>query len=447
MSKLKPIPVALVGCGVVGSATARILTRDRALLEAKCRQTLELRYIVSKTYMRATEFQLDTGLFEPDIEKALGDPEVRIVIELIGGIDDARAVIERAIDAGKHVVTANKALLAVHGPELFERARNAGVAIGFEASCAGGIPIVRALYDGLIANRIDAIYAIVNGTCNYILSQMTAKGESYRQALQQAQHEGLAEADPTLDVAGIDSAHKIAIMTSLAFGQAVPFDMIPVEGIETIELADVKFAEKLGYLVKLLAIAERQSSGLTVRVRPAFISRAHPLAWVSGPFNAVSVYGHVTGHTMYYGRGAGGAPTASAVVADLISIASGVLPLTFSECRYMLGNNPVVRENPVADTAHRYYLRVMVRDSPGALASMTSILEHYGISIASVLQDEVADTNGGESTYVPVVIILHTTGERAVLEAASKINSLPTTGQRCSVITIVDEYPEPTAED
>ncbi len=447
MNTPKSVPVALVGCGVVGSATARLLTRDRALLEAKCRVPLELRYIVSKTYKRAKEFELDTSLFEPELDKALSDPEVQIVIELIGGIDDAREVIERAIDAGKHVVTANKALLALHGTALFDRARNAGVSIGFEASCAGGIPIVRALYDGLIANRIDAIYAIVNGTCNYILTQMTSKGESYEQALKEAQADGLAEADPTLDVSGMDSAHKIAIMTSLAFGEAIPFDLIPVEGIEGIKRDDVRFAAKLGYLIKLLAIAERQRSGITVRVRPAFISRNHPLAWVSGPFNAVSVYGHVTGHTMYYGRGAGGSPTASAVVADIISIASGVLPRVFDEFGYMLGENSVVADNPVADTLHRYYLRVMVRDSPGALASMTSILEHYGISIASVLQDEVADSNGGEEVYVPVVIILHTTGERAVLEAASEINSLPTTGERCSVITIVDEYPEPTAED
>ena len=447
MSEARSVPVAIVGCGVVGSAAARVLTRDRALLEEKCRRPIELRYIVSRTYTRAKEFGLDSTLFEPNYDRVLADPELQIVIELIGGIEEARAVIERAIDAGKHVVTANKALLALHGPALFERARSAGVAIGFEASCAGGIPIVRALYDGLVANRIDAIYAIVNGTCNYILSQMTYTGESYQGALRQAQADGLAEADPTLDVSGLDSAHKIAIMTSLAFGWAVPFDMIPVEGIEAIKLGDVQAAEKLGYLIKLLAIAERQKSGITVRVRPAFISRNHPLAWVSGPFNAVSVYGHITGHTMYYGRGAGGAPTASAVVADLLSIASGVLPRIFSEFGYMLGNVPAISVNPVADTSHRYYLRVMVRDSPGALASMTSILERYGISIASVLQDEVADTNGGEEVYVPVVIILHTTVERAVLEAAAEINKLPTTGKRCSVITIVDEYPEPTAED
>lgn len=447
MSKPKSVPVAIVGCGVVGTATAQILTRDRELLAAKTRTPLELRYIVSKTYSSAKAAGLDEALFEPDLGKVMADSELQIVIELVGGIETARSVIEQAIDAGKHVVTANKALLAMHGAELFERARSAGVSIGFEASCAGGIPIVRALYDGLVANRIDAIYAIVNGTCNYILSQMTNERKSYLQALEEAQADGLAEADPTLDVSGLDSAHKIAIMTSLAFGQAIPFELIPVDGIEAIELADVKFAEKLGYLIKLLAIAERQSSGITVRVRPAFISRNHPLAWVSGPFNAVSVYGHVTGHTMYYGRGAGGPPTASAVTADVISIASGVLPRTFEEFGYMLGKNPVAEDNPVADTAHRYYIRVMVRDSPGALSSMTSILEHYGISIASVLQDEVADTNGGESTYVPVVIILHTTGERAVLDAASEINALPTTGDRCSVITIVDEYPEPAAED
>ncbi|MBT3201048.1 MAG: homoserine dehydrogenase, partial [Phycisphaerales bacterium] len=307
----KSTGVAIVGCGTVGGAAATLLTRDAKLISERCGSQIQLRYVIDVDFSVAEELGIDESLFCTDLDKALADDSVQVVAELVGGTTIAKTIIEKALNAGKHVVTANKALLAHHGTELWALARKNGVCIAFEGSCAGGIPIIQSLCGGLLGNRIDAIFGIVNGTCNYILSEMTTRGQSYSEALADAQADGLAEADPTLDVAGVDSAHKIAIMAALAFGRQIDFDAIPANGIDSLDTMEIRFGQELGYVVKLLAIAQRQSDGLSLRVRPAFISKEHPLAWVSGPFNAVSVYGHATGHTMYYGRGAGGLPTAS----------------------------------------------------------------------------------------------------------------------------------------
>jgi len=437
----RTLGVALVGCGTVGGAVASLLARDQDILASRSQIHLHLRHIVDIQFDRARQLGLDEGLFRQDLEAALSDPQVQAVVELVGGVEFARTVITRALKAGRHVVTANKALLAHHGPELMALARAHDVCIGFEASCAGGIPIIRALTDGLIANRIDALYGIVNGTCNYILSEMTQHGRSYATVLKAAQKQGLAEADPTLDVAGIDSAHKLAILAALAFGQQIKFEAIPTSGIDKLHLCDVNYGQELGYVVKLLAIAQRQEEGLSLRVRPAFIPKSHPLAWVSGPFNAVSVYGHATGHTMYYGRGAGGMPTASAVVADLTSVALGTAPLAFKHLGIWPDRCPVANQLPIGAVRSRYYLRIMAEDAPGVLAQISAILGDHKISIRSVLQHE-APEGEDQAAGVPVVITTHRAQEGAVGQALQKVDALKVVRGRTVCIPIVDEHPE-----
>lgn len=444
MKQKRDVAVAVVGCGTVGGAVCEILLRDRELLAGKTGVQLRLKYIVDRVFTYARNLQLDDTLFETELDRALTDEDVQVVVELVGGTTVAREITERALRAGKHVVTANKALLAHHGAELLAVARQNGVTLAFEAAVGGGIPIIRALYDGLAANEIDAIYGIVNGTCNYILTEMIDKEESYEEALWAAQSKGLAEADPTLDVEGIDSAHKVALMGAMAFGIQVDFDQIEVKGIHDLQQEDVMYADTLGYVIKLLAIATRVGEGISLRVRPAFISRDHALAWVSGPFNAVGVYGHSTGHTMYYGRGAGGAPTASAVVSDIISVASGIYQVYFDRFAYWPDKNPPTDLVPVAETYSRFYIRTMVDDTPGALARIASILGNHGISLASVLQDELPENGGAEQEphFVPVVMTLHPAKEENVLSAIAEIDALDATGEKSSVIPIVDEHPE-----
>ncbi|MFP4300908.1 MAG: homoserine dehydrogenase [Spirochaetaceae bacterium] len=436
------VGIALVGCGTVGGATAQLLTRDRELLRRKSGLDLELRYIVDKNFDVARSLGLPEETFTEELEKALADPEVEIVIELVGGTGFAKELIESALEAGKHVVTANKALLAHHGEELWALARTRGRAIAFEASCGGGIPIIRSLVEGLVANEVDALYGIVNGTCNFILTEMIEEGKSYEAALADAQARGLAEADPALDVGGMDSAHKIAIMSALAFGLKVDFDAIPVEGIDGLSEVDVAFGSTLGYMVKLLAVSYRTTDGVTLWVRPAFISREHPLAWVKGPFNAVSVYGHATGHTLYYGRGAGGQPTASAVVSDVVSLGLGTFEKVFQAAGQWQDINTLSRQVHVEETAGRFYIRTMVTDSPGMLAKLSSIFAEHAISIASVLQNELPEEAPQSGTLVPVVITTHRAQERSVREAVALIDALPGTGSRSTVIPILDEHPE-----
>jgi len=433
--------VALVGCGTVGGATATLLTRDRELLASRLGPALELRHVVDTDLANARALGLAEGLLTADLDTALADEAVGVVVELIGGTTAARDVIERAVRAGKCVVTANKALLAHHGAELYALARDHGVSISFEASCAGGIPVLRALYDGLLANRIDALYGIVNGTCNYILTAMTQKGQRYADALAAAQADGLAEADPTLDVAGIDSAHKLAILAAIAFGAKIDFDAIPVSGIDSLELCDVSYGQELGYVVKLLAIATRQENGLSLRVGPAFISKEHPLAWVSGPFNAVSVYGHATGHTMYYGRGAGGMPTASAVVADLAAVATGTARERFNKLRLWPDLNRPAEQLPIGAARSRYYIRTTCEDHPGVLAQIAAILGRRDISISSVLQHE--PPTGSATDAVPVVITTYKALEGNVSQALAEVDALETIKARTVCIPIVEEYPEP----
>ena len=431
--------VAIVGCGTVGGAVATLLTRDAGVLDARIGPRLELRCIVDVDLTNARQLGLDESLLTEDIEAALGDESVGAVVELVGGTTDARQIIERAMSAGKHVVTANKALLALAGAELYAQARKCGICIALEASCAGGIPIIRALCRGLAANRIDAMYGIVNGTCNHILTAMTQRGQTYSAALAGAQGAGLAEADPTLDVSGTDSAHKLAIMASLAFGRQIDLGAIPVEGIDSLDLADVGYGQELGYVVKLLAIAQRQGDGLSLRVRPVFISKEHPLAWVSGPFNGVSVYGHATGHTMYYGRGAGGMPTASAVTADLAAVAMGTAQREFEQLPIWPDLTPPARQLPIEAVRSRYYIRVTAVDRPGVFARIAAVLGEENIGISSVLQHE---TGENETDGVPVVITTHRAMEGNVRKALAGIDALDVIKAGSVCIGIVDEHPE-----
>ncbi len=435
------VSVAIVGCGTVGGAVALRLTQDQALLLERTGLGIKLKYIVDMDFRRAEALGLPSSLFERDLSKVLADPEISIVVELVGGTTVAKDIILKALHAGKHVVTANKALLAHAGPELLKAARQNRVTLSFEASCGGGIPIIRALYDGLIANRIDALYGIVNGTCNYILTQMSQEGISYREALKEAQQTGLAEADPTLDVSGMDTAHKLTILASLAFGQRFTLDTIPVEGIDTLQTLDIQYGNELGYVIKLLAVATRLNGGVCLRVRPAFISRQHPLAWVSGPFNAISVYGHATGHTMYYGRGAGGSPTSSAVVADIVDAALGVHRAFFNSLRIWPDRTPRAKQVSPDELISRFYLRFMVTDTVGVLAKIASVLGKNNISIASVLQKEIPE-DLAKPSVAPVVIITHKAREKNLRKALEKIRTLDVVQEEPVCIHILDEHEE-----
>lgn len=450
MNVKKAVRVALVGCGTVGSATASALIRDRKLIAERSGIDVELAAVVDRDFTLARSVGLAEELFCDSYQTVIARNDIDVIIELVGGVGIAFTIISAALEAGKHVVTANKALLAHRGEELFALARRCGVSIGFEASCGGGIPIIRAISEGLLANKIDALYGIVNGTCNFILTEMAGRGSSYADALADAQRAGLAEADPSLDVQGQDSAHKIAIMTALAFGLKVDFESIAVQGIDNLEAMDVAFGNTLGYVVKLLAVAHRAGDGVTLWVRPAFISRNHPLAWVGGPFNAVSVYGHRTGHTLYYGRGAGGQPTASAVIADILGIGMGTWPRVFEHTGYQQDLNTNTRQIPVTRTTNRFYVRVLAKDEPGVMGDITTILGRAGISIASVLQNEVPDsvdaetwetTRAGEA-LVPVVITTHRCMEEHLTAALRQVDALSGTGNAAVYLPIVEEHPE-----
>ncbi|MBN2619032.1 MAG: homoserine dehydrogenase [Spirochaetales bacterium] len=411
--------IALVGCGTVGGGIALLLTRDLPFLKEKTGLNVGLKYIVDINFDHAKEIGIPSNLFETDYNKVLNDPEVTIVIELVGGLTFAKDVVSKALIAKKNVVTANKALLANFGEELFGLARKNGVAIGFEASCAGGIPIVKTLTEGMAANKIDGVYGIVNGTCNYILTQMIDQGMSYADALKGAQAEGLAEADPTLDVNGMDSAHKISILGSLAFGYNCELSAVTTTGIEDIDIYDVSIGREMGYTIKLLAIAETYDNKVSLRVQPSFISDSHPLAKISGPFNGVSLYGHAVGHTMYYGRGAGALPTASAIGADVIAVAQGTQKIVFDSYKYW----PDITEKPeymaLSDVESEFYLRLNVEDHVGVTATITKILAANSISISAIHQKSIRPKDA-RSKNIPIVILTHKTKcgnmDNAILE-------------------------------
>lgn len=414
--------VALVGCGVVGGGTAEILLQAAEAIQRKTGQKIVLKYVVDIRFDHAKKIGVPEALHCTDFKKALADPEVKLVVELVGGLTFAKSIFEQALNAGKHVVTANKALMATHGAELFSLARNKGLAIGFEASCAGGIPIIRTLTEDLLANKIDALYGILNGTCNYILTQMTKQGWSYDEALVQAKALGYAEADPTLDVSGMDSAHKLTIMASLIFEKTFSLDSLTVQGLQNLDLKDVSLGKHLGLTLKLIAAAERTELGFALRVQPTFLPDSHPLANIWGSFNGVSVYGHAVGHTLYYGRGAGASPTASAVTGDIIGIATGILTKAQSEFTFWPGLTPTAQGLTSDDLVSSFYLR---RDyeTTAPVNAVAETLIRAGVAIRSVRA--FSEEAGGSVTVLTAPV--STQVLKKALEALDKGPGLGTT--------------------
>lgn len=430
----RSIGISLLGCGVIGSGVLRLLDEQRELLKRRTGLTLELRHVVDRNPDRLSGLGGRHNV-HADAERAVDDPGVAIVVELIGGLGDADRLVRRALERGKHVVTANKSLLAERGDELFALARRQRACIAFEASCGGGIPIIDALQKGLIANRIDALIGIVNGTCNFILTQMSRQGWSYEQALAEAQRAGFAEANPTLDVSGRDAAQKLSLLATLAFNTRVREADIHVEGIDRLQALDIACARDLGYVIKLLAIAEREPPDrLSLRVHPTLVHAGDMLAEVSGSFNAISVYGHALGHALFYGRGAGQTPTASAVVSDIVGVALGTTPLAFEQLRLFPDSLPPANVLPFEQLESRYYLRLTARDVPGVLAEVTEALGRNGISLSAVLQRETGD---GDS-LVPVVITTHRAREGSVRAALRRIDTLSTIQPPTACLRIID---------
>jgi len=429
------VRVGLVGFGTVGSGIAKIILEDADSIAVRTGVRLELGCVVDIDMNSPRPVKLPPGVLTNDLDKLLKDDSIRIGVEMVGGTDAAKEIQLKMLEAGKDVVTANKALLAEYGYELYRAAHKNNRCIAFEASCAGGIPIISALRTGLVANRIYAIYSIVNGTCNYILSNMAGKGEDFSAALAQAQQKGFAEADPTLDISGLDSAHKLAILGSLAFGYEIMLDDIFVEGIEGISQEDIRYGSEMGYCLKLLAIGQRSQQGkISLRVHPSFIAGDNALARVEGPFNAISIFGSAVGQVMFYGRGAGMMPTASAAVADIIDVALGNSATTFRHLRIRPRSEAQALIEKIGETVSRFYIRVMAKDKPGVVAKYSKILGDHQISISGALQHEGA----GPDNTVPVVITTHSTQQKNMSAALKELEKLDVFRGKPVCIRIVD---------
>jgi homoserine dehydrogenase len=417
------VRIGVLGLGTVGAGVVKILQTRAAMLQERTGARLSLAAIADTDLTRPREgLDLAALPMTGDAARVLADPSIHVVIELVGGLEPARAFIMRALTAGKHVVTANKALLAHHGAELYDEARRRGVALGFEAAVAGGIPLIRAVKEGLVANRVLSLAGIVNGTCNYILSKMTDEGLDFSLVLKEAQAHGYAEADPTLDIEGMDSAHKLQILASLAFRTYVDLKDIHTEGITRITAQDIDYARELGFRIKLLAIAKvsGEGGGVEVRVHPTMIPAASPLAAVSGVFNGIFLTGDAVGDLMFYGRGAGQMPTASAVVSDVVEIARRIahgLPSLALDLP-SVGPAPLLL-TPMEAIRCCYYLRVTAQDRPGVLSRVAGILGENDISISNVIQK-----GRGTREAVPVVMLTHEARERDMRAALAKIDRL-----------------------
>lgn len=413
------INIGIIGFGTVGSGTVKILFGNRDILRERLGFEINLKRIVARNIRKDRGIKVPEGVLTTDVRAVLDDPDIQIVVELIGGINPAKDYILKAISNGKHVVTANKALLATEGDEIFSAARKAGVEIGFEASVAGGIPIIKVIREGLVANRIKAVYGIINGTSNYILTKMTEENVEFSDALKEAQRLGYAEADPTLDIEGSDSAHKLAILAFLAYGIPFPFNEIYTEGISEISPLDIGFASEFGYKIKLLAIAKSTEGGIELRVHPTMIPKDYLISKVDGPFNAVYIDGDATGSTLYYGRGAGSLPTGSAVVSDIVNIARDIRKNVRERLPIIVKTAKDVRIKPIEDITSRYYFRFSALDKPGVLSKISGILGNYNISIAQVIQK---GRKVGEA--VPLVVLSHEAKERDVRQALEEIDRL-----------------------
>jgi len=414
--------VALVGMGTVGTGVARLLLDhgDRTARHAGC--ILWLEQVVVSDVAKHRDMELPKGLLSNDLTRITGDPEIKVVAHLVGGVDPARTIMLKLLESGKDVVTANKALLAEHGPEIFDRARELGRSIAFDACVAGGIPIITNIGQCFSANQVLSLQGILNGTTNFIVSQMEEQGASYADALKEAQRLGYAEANPTMDVSGADAAQKLAILAHLAFGARVHWKEIPCQGIERIDAADIRYARELGYRIKLIAAAKLHAGGLELHVSPTLVRIGKPLAEVRQAYNAISVVGDAVGPVFFHGLGAGQMPTASAVVADMIDTAVGRTQITFRTLELWSQREALVSLLEHGQLSGRYYLRFTVEDKPGVLAEIAGVLGRHGISIASVIQHEPSGDGG--SRVVPLVIMTYQAREGAAAAAVAEIDRL-----------------------
>jgi len=420
---MKPINVGLIGIGTVGGGTWTVLKRNAEEITRRAGRPIRITAVADKNVELARQVTGGEARITDDAFALVKDPEIDIIVELIGGYGVAKELVMQAIAAGKHVVTANKALLAVHGTEIFTAAQEKGVMVAFEAAVAGGIPIIKALREGLTANRIEWAAGIINGTTNFILSEMRDKGLSFADVLAEAQRLGYAEADPTFDIEGVDAAHKATLIASIAYGIPVQFDKAHVEGITKLEASDIKYAEQLGYRIKLLGIAKRREQGVELRVHPTLIPAKRLIANVEGAMNAVVVKGDAVGTTLYYGKGAGAEPTASAVIADLVDVTR--LATADPEHRVphlafqpnAMSNLPIL---PMSEIETGNYLRLRVEDKAGVLADVTRILADQGISIDAMLQREPEEGEG----ETDIIILTHVCSESAALAAVAKVEAL-----------------------
>lgn len=420
MTSKKSINVGIIGFGTVGTGTARILHENAEIIRRRLGAPLVLKKIADLDVKRDRGVKLPGVQFTTSAQDVLVDPDIDIVVELIGGYKPAKEFILEAFKNKKHVVTANKALLAVHGEELYAAAEKAGVTLGYEASVAGGIPILAAIRSGLTANNIKSIYGIVNGTCNYILTLMTNAGRKFEEVLNEAQAKGYAEADPTFDIEGIDSAHKLAILTMLTYGTPVKFDDIYTEGISKITPLDIDFARDLGYKIKLLAITKMVNGEVEARVHPTMLPEEFPIATVDGVYNALSVVGDAVGSTLFYGRGAGDMPTGSAVVSDLVDIGRNILAgCTLRAPIAGFRERAQLKIRKMDDIRSCYYLRFTAMDKPGVLSRISGVLGKNNISVESVLQK-----GRGAAEAVPLVMMSHEALERDVRKALDEINKM-----------------------
>ena len=433
----RPVRLALLGCGTVGEGVVRLMRRNAAMLERKIGAPLVLAAVADRSLTPNPSIGIDAKLITRDAQAAVARDDIDIVVELFGGLEPARSLILKALAAGKDVVTANKALLASHGTEIFRAAAKSGLAVGFEASVGGGVPIMRTLREALAGDRQRAVYGIVNGTCNSILSMMTDDGAEFADALAEAQKSGLAEADPTLDIEGHDAAHKLCLLVTLAFGVLLKPPQVHTEGISRVTLADINYARELGYTIKLLAIAKDDNGAIEARVHPTMISRSHLLAGVSGAFNAIYVHSEALGSSMYFGQGAGQMPTATAVMADILEIARHRIAGSHGAAHplgYPAAAIGRARVKSMDDVVCEYYLRFMARDQPGVLGAIASVLGRNGISIASVIQQE-----RGKAAIVPVVMRTHEARERDLRRALAAIGRMKMVG-RAPVFIRIEEH-------
>jgi len=421
---MKPVNVGLLGIGTVGGGTFTVLTRNQQEITRRSGRNIQVVKVADRDVARAREITGGKVEVTDDAFAVVNDPNVDVVVELIGGYTLAKDLVLKAIANGKHVVTANKALIALHGNEIFAAAQTKGVIVAFEAAVAGGIPIIKALREGLAANRIEWIAGIINGTTNFILTEMREKGLAFADVLGEAQRLGYAEADPTFDVEGIDAAHKLTIMSAIAFGSTMQFDQAYTEGITKLDAKDIRYAEELGYRVKLLGITKRSDKGVELRVHPTLIPEKRLIANVNGAMNAVVVKGDAVGPTLYYGAGAGAEPTASAVVADLIDVARMQSANVEQRVPYLafqpdqISNLPIL---PITEISSAYYLRMRALDKPGVLAEVTKILGDREISIDAMMQKEPQDNE----TEADIIILTHITVEKNMNTAIAAIEALP----------------------